>query len=415
MNPSIDYSSEMNPAFLNEAFFVPHFQPIVNVTTRNISGYEVLGRLFSPTQGKHISLGSYFHGTNDDMLSVYNIDRIIREKAFRYLKDSLTKTKLFFNIMPNFLSRVHKSELRADRFHVIQLIEKYGIDRRDIVLEITEDEFEGSIENLIQLVNMFREYGLTIAIDDLGVGFSNLERIGYLHPDIIKVDIKIMRESLNKNSFRQVLTAVSEMSQKLGSHLLFEGIENEEELNLALSMGANLLQGYYFARPNANFINKNYFAKTLKATLEKFAGLRFLELTQELDKETSLVQALESVFHSVTSDQNGDYSDSLKSILELLPSNITKVFLCDISGYQTTPTYVRSSESNKFEERLSGIGNNYAWKPYFVKHKAFSYKDQKRWSITTPLYDIRSQSEYVVFTYSLDAKTILVSRVEWKQ
>ncbi|MCC5814840.1 MAG: EAL domain-containing protein [Leptospira sp.] len=405
---------DINPAFLNEAFFVPHFQPIINVTTRNVSGYEVLGRLFSPTQGNYISLGAYFHGIDEDMLSVYNIDRIIREKAFRYLKDSLIKTKLFFNIMPHFLSRVHKSDLKAERFHVIQLIEKYGIDKKDIVLEITEDEFEGSIENLIQMVNVFREYGLTIAIDDLGVGFSNLERIGYLHPDIIKVDIKIMRESLNKNSFKQVLTAVSEMSQKLGSHLLFEGIETEEELNLALSMGGSLLQGYYFARPDSNFLNKNYFAKQLKATLEQFSGIRFLELTKNLDKEEILIESLDGIFtqHGIKYSDKTNKENFLPGVLKYLPHQITKVFLCDINGYQITPTYLKN-EYNNFEERLSGLGNNYAWKPYFTKHKALAHKDRRRWNITTPLYDIRSQTEYVVFTYSLDAETILVSRVEW--
>ncbi|WCL51129.1 EAL domain-containing protein [Leptospira sp. GIMC2001] len=404
----------IDPVFLNESFFVPHFQPILNVTTRNVSGYEVLGRLFSPTENQFHSLGSYFHGGGgDDILNVYNVDRIIREKAIRYLKDSHSKTKLFFNIMPNFLSRVHKSDLRADRFHIIQLIEKYEINKADIVLEITEDEFEGSIENLIQMVSVFREYGLTIAIDDLGVGFSNLERIGYLHPDIIKVDIKIMRESLSMNSFKQVLTAVSEMSQKLGSHLLFEGIENEEELNLALSMGANLLQGYYFAKPASNFLNKNYFAKSLKATLEKFAGLRFIDLVDELNKESDLVHSLEGVFQVIQATDEVGLLESFQSILELLPKNITKIFLCDIHGYQTTPTYLRN-ENGQFMERLSGLGNNYAWKPYFIKHKAFSLKENKKWSITTPLYDIKKQSEYVVFTYSISEELVLVAQVDWK-
>jgi EAL domain-containing protein (putative c-di-GMP-specific phosphodiesterase class I) len=412
MKTSPESVFDSDPVFLNESFFVPHFQPIINVTTRNVSGYEVLGRIFSPSSNEYRSLGSFFHGSSDDILSVYNIDRIIREKAIKYLKESLTNTKLFFNIMPNFLSRVHKSDFRADRFHIIQLIEKYGIDKKNIVLEITEDEFEGSIENLIQMVKVFREYGLTIAIDDLGVGFSNLERIGYLHPDIIKVDIKIMRESLNMNSFKQVLTAVSEMSQKLGSHLLFEGIETEEELNLALSMGGNLLQGFYFAKPDSNFLSKNYFAKSIQSTLEKFAGLRYLELAQELDKGSDLVLSLERLFARIQGDENSSLNASFQAILPHLPRNISKVFLCDIRGYQITPTYLRN-HSLQFVERLSGIGNNYAWKPYFIQHKAYSLKENKRWNMTTPLYDIKTQSEYVVFTYSLSPDLVLVAQVDW--
>lgn len=397
-------------AYLNEGYFYPHFQPIINVTTRQVTGYEVLGRLYSPQIGGYQSLGGFFHNPAEDVVAMYSVDRIIREKAVRMLKESNLRTKLFFNIMPNFLSRVHKSDLQVERFHIVQLIEKYGINKRDVVIEITEDEFEGSIDKLIQMVAVFREYGLTIAIDDLGVGFSNLERIGYLHPDIIKVDINIMRESLNRNAFHHVLTAVSEMSQKLGSHLLFEGIETEEELQLALSMGANLLQGYYFAKPSGQFINKNTFSKDLKNTLEKFAGLRFLELSQELNKEEDLAMCMESIFGSL-----GDISidsEFLPKVLPLLPSHMTKVFLCDLHGYQTTATYTRD-ESKRWVEQRSGRGNNYAWKPYFVKHKALSCKGQKKWSITPALFDIRKQSEYVVFTYSLSSHTILVARVEW--
>jgi EAL domain-containing protein (putative c-di-GMP-specific phosphodiesterase class I) len=403
----------LSTSFMNEAFYVPHFQPIVNVITRNVSGYEVLGRQYSPQEDRYHSLGPFFHSNQDDILAVYNVDRIIREKAIRYLKESYSKTKLFFNIMPHYLSRVHKSDLKADRFHIIQLIEKYQIDKSDVILEITEDEFEGSIENLIQMVSVFRDYGLKIAIDDLGVGFSNLERIGYLHPDIIKIDIKIMRESLNMNSFKQVLSAVSEMSQKLGSHLLFEGIETEDELNLALSMGANLLQGYYFAKPHQDFLNKNFFAKDLKAILEKFAGLRFIELLQEFEKENSIVQHLEEIFHDFDNKDKQYMIKKLSASQESFPQFISKVFLCDIHGYQITATYIRNEYGN-LEERLSGIGNNYAWKPYFIKHKALSIHEKKRWHITEPLFDIKKQKEYVVFTYWLTDEIILVSQVDWK-
>jgi len=411
--PTATKSYDINPAYLNEAFFVPHFQPIINVTTRSVAGYEVLGRLFSPSRGEYVSLGAYFHDSQEDALAVYNIDRIIREKAFRYLKESQSKTKLFFNIMPHFLSYVHKSDFRAERFHIVQLIEKYSINKSDIVIEITEDEFQGSIENLIRIVDMFREYGLKIAIDDLGVGFSNLERIGYIHPDIIKVDIKIMRESLNKNSFKQVLSAVSEMSQKLGSHLVFEGIESEEEVNLALSMGASMLQGYFFAKPAGNFINKNAFAKKLKLLLEDFASNQFLELTQNFEKEEDLVRSVEEIMDAEVPAYGKQLdTDFLRACLPRLPEEITKVFLCDLKGYQITSTFHRD-ESGGFRENLSGIGNNYAWKPYFVKHKALTYKDRRKWNITPPLYDIRTQSEYVVFTYSVLPDTILVSQVVW--
>jgi EAL domain-containing protein (putative c-di-GMP-specific phosphodiesterase class I) len=95
MTPSNSNTSNTTN-FVNESYYAPHFQPIVNVITRNVSGYEVLGRQYSPIENKYHSLGALFHSNQDDILSVYNVDRIIREKAVRYLKESYSKTKLFF-------------------------------------------------------------------------------------------------------------------------------------------------------------------------------------------------------------------------------------------------------------------------------------------------------------------------------
>lgn len=241
-----------------ENYYQPHYQPILEVTNCNIIGYEVLGRFYFPEKNEYRSLGYQFHNPELDTIRLIQIDRLIREKAIRHLKDSGIRTKLFLNMMPNFLSMIHTGDvLDLKRLHVLNLMEKYDISPSEVVLEITEDKFDGNIEKLLSIVNVFKDYGFKIAVDDLGVGFSNLERIGYIHPDIMKVDIKIMRESLNRRSFKNVLSAIADMSQKLGSDLLFEGIETEEELHLALSMGANLLQGFYFSKPQVEFQDKN--------------------------------------------------------------------------------------------------------------------------------------------------------------
>ncbi|MCE9500290.1 MAG: EAL domain-containing protein, partial [Leptospira sp.] len=145
---------------LSEDHYVPHYQPIVNTVTRNIMGYEVLGRFLSPESQEYMSLGPLFHGPEANKANSIHIDKIIREKAVSHLKESGSNTKLFFNMMPNFLSMIHKEDLLdPGRFHIIQMIEKYGIDKRNIVIEITEDEFKGEIERLLLMVNIFRNYG----------------------------------------------------------------------------------------------------------------------------------------------------------------------------------------------------------------------------------------------------------------
>ncbi len=401
---------------LNEELCIPHFQPILNIATRQILGYEVLGRLYQGESKNYISLGAFFHSVESNFFERVQVDRIIREKAIRYLKNTGSNTKLFFNIMPNILSNIHQEDfLDPNRFHLIQLIEKYNIDRNNIIIEITEQEFNGKVERLVRMVDLYRSYGFKIAIDDVGTGFSNLERIGYIHPDIIKVDIKLMRESLSNNSFRQVLFAISEMTSKLGSELLFEGIENETELNLAFSMGAGLLQGFYFSMPQSEFQNKNAFAELLKEKLEKFSGLRFLELVEEYQKKDKMIQTLNSIFHSISHNEQMTEKELQKILynsIELFPKEIRKFFIIDINGYQVSSTFIRHNTKD-FDIIAREMGNNYAWKPFFIRHKADSHFYKRNWNVTEPLYDIQTQRNYVTYTYNLNSQYILVVNVDW--
>ncbi|EQA37817.1 cyclic diguanylate phosphodiesterase (EAL) domain protein [Leptospira inadai serovar Lyme str. 10] len=400
---------------LGEGYYSPHYQPILDVGNRNIVGYEVLGRVLSPETKEYHSLGYHFHNPDTDAVRLVHIDRIIREKAIKHLKDTGLKTKMFLNMMPNFLSMVYSGEvLDIKRLHILHLIDKYDINPTDMVLEITEDKFEGNIEKLLYIVSVFRERGIKIAVDDLGVGFSNLERIGYIHPDIMKVDIKIMRESLNRRSFKNVLAAISEMSQRLGSQLLFEGVETEEELYLALSMGANLLQGFYFSKPALDFQDKKRFNKTLKNSLEKFSGLRFLEIVENLKKQKLFSDEFLEIFKDVENGSLDGLTKGLEEHLSALPKEVSSVLVCDLQGYQVTPTFQRDSFEVPWIKLLTEIGNNYAWKPFFIHHKAESFHSNRLWGFTEPIHDIDTKRQYVLFTLTLGSNYVLVLRLNWE-
>ncbi|MCB1189045.1 MAG: EAL domain-containing protein [Leptospiraceae bacterium] len=400
---------------VGEENYVPHFQPIVSTLNQKIYGYEVLGRLYQPETNDFKSLGAYFHNSQINVSEKVQIDRVIREKAIKYLKSAGTNTRLFFNLMPNILSTVHQEELLSPgRFHLIQLIEKYGINEKNIVIEITEDEFNGKIERLLTMVEIFRNYGLKIAIDDVGAGLSNLERIGYIHPDIIKIDIKIMRESLSNKSFRHILSAIAEMSLKLGSELLFEGVETEKELTLALSMGATLIQGFFFSQADKEFQNRAHYSTRLIEIMEKYSGMRFMEYLEDFHKKQKILDELSIIFSQIENNietNNVEFNNLLLHNLDSFPNTIYKILLVDIHGYQVTSSYERNTLGD-WVENESEKNNNYAWKLFFVDHKANSFFFQKKWGVSKPNFDIAKQREYVIFTFNISDK-VLVAMVEW--
>lgn len=397
---------------LTEENFIPHFQPILNTISREIYGYEVLGRYFTNDKDQVTSLGSIFHNESVSLTERIQIDRIIRDKAIKHLKNSSSENRLFINMMPSLLDNLHKEELLEPiRFHIIQLVEKYNINQKNIIIEITEDEFKGSLDRLLNMIAIFKNYGFKIAIDDVGAGFSNLERIGYIHPDIIKVDIKIMKRSLNNNSFLQVLSSLAELSAKLGSELLFEGIENEEELNLAFKMGATLLQGFYFSKANSSFQYKKTYAEELKSSLEKFSGMRFIELIEQQKLLDSYILSYENLLKEINWKliSNSSLNLFVSEITEKLPIQAYEIFITDFFGYKLTPIHFRKNKKWFVKDELKDF--NFAWKPFFIKHKAETYFHKKNWSFSDVLYDIENQCKYIQFSYSINNQFVVISKI----
>ncbi len=167
------------------------------------------------------------------------------------------------------------------------------------------------------------------------------------------------------------------MSQKLGSQLLFEGIETEEEVNLALSMGANLLQGFYFSTPNPHFLNRNTFSDQMTGVLERFTRVRSEELREKGIREQKIIDQLQDLFYDLSEVPEDDFAYRFGMILGSLPKEILKVFVCDSDGYQITPTYDLDRLQGGYLERSRQIGNNYAWKPYFLKHREESTRFER--------------------------------------
>ena len=112
---------------------------------------------------------------------------------------------IFINQNPNLLMNDHGESL----LELLQLFENKGLSLDRIVLEITEHNFSGDLESLQHLLKYYQTYGIKIAIDNIGKESSNLDRIGLLSPDILKVDLHILRQTDMAQSYQDVLYSLS--------------------------------------------------------------------------------------------------------------------------------------------------------------------------------------------------------------
>src|SRR6201999_4259426 len=133
-----------------------------------------------------------------------------------------------------------------------------------VVLEITERTSLSRIGDVRSCVGKLRELGFRIAVDDLGAGYAGLSSFSQIEPDVAKLDMSLVRgidASPRKASIVRSMLTVCQ--RELGTYVVCEGVETEAERDTLTELGANLLQGYLFARPQRGFRGVSLFPPAL--------------------------------------------------------------------------------------------------------------------------------------------------------
>ncbi len=118
-----------------------------------------------------------------------------------------------------------------------------------VVLEITERATLDGVDNLGRRVRELRDLGFRIAVDDLGAGYAGLTSFATLEPEIVKLDIALVRNVDSLPIKRQLIGSMTSLCKDLGTLVVAEGIETEAERDVIVELGCDLLQGFLLGRP----------------------------------------------------------------------------------------------------------------------------------------------------------------------
>ncbi|MCH8823013.1 MAG: EAL domain-containing protein [Planctomycetes bacterium] len=226
----------------NEALDIA-FQPIVNLPTGEIIGYEALSR---PTSESRFSNPAQLFVDADlaDMLP--QLESFIRRKTFAATSEKLpVDAMLFLNNSPSvFNSDGYVEQIEADIKSVSNL------SPRRVVLEITERAEHDFDADLDVRAFALREIGFQIALDDVGAGVSGLNRIMSLRPNWLKLDLELIRD-IDRDPFKQNLIRFFVRFAKLSNmKLIGEGVESDNELAMMIDLGVAHAQGYRLCKPD---------------------------------------------------------------------------------------------------------------------------------------------------------------------
>ncbi len=191
------------------------------------------------------TVGEIFAVARDaDMLP--HTDLAARRTVIARAAETGITAKLFINFCPSAIYDP-KSCLRS----TIEALDAFGFAHDNVVFEVVEsDEIEDS-GYLLDILKSYRQAGFKVALDDLGSGFSSLNLLHVLRPDYVKLDIALVRD-IDRDPFKAMLGGkIIEAARALDMSVVAEGIETESEFKWLRDNGANLLQGFYLARPAA--------------------------------------------------------------------------------------------------------------------------------------------------------------------
>ncbi len=223
-----------------------HFQPIFSAQDGKIFGYEALTR----HRYRSFNIKELFVKAKKDG-SIYLLDMICRRNAMKIACEQGIDSYLFINICPETLCHPEHEIGLTDTF-----AEEFGFPKERIVLEITEQSAIENYELFLKAVSYYRKRGYKIAIDDFGAGFGGPKLLSMIEPNIVKID-KFFIKNIEENFFsRSFVEFISSVCHSLNIMIVAEGIENSNQLREIISLGVDLLQGFYLGKPQER-INKH--------------------------------------------------------------------------------------------------------------------------------------------------------------
>lgn len=214
------------------------WQPIYSVETRRVYAYEALIR----TEEDSMKRPDVLIGTAERLGRIHQLGRTVRAAVAKAAADAPSEAFLFVN--------VHGLELTDEA--LFSATEPLAAISPRVVLEITErigiDEAAGPTR-----MAMLRKLGYRIAVDDLGAGYAALGALATLEPEIVKLDMSLVRDVDRHPTKRRVVGAIATLCRELGSKVVAEGVETEAEARAVIDAGVELVQGYLYARPTRDF------------------------------------------------------------------------------------------------------------------------------------------------------------------
>ncbi|MEM9140112.1 MAG: GGDEF domain-containing phosphodiesterase, partial [Pseudomonadota bacterium] len=222
--------------------FVPYFQAQIDARTFQIAGFEALARWHHPTDG--VLSPAAFLGIAEDLNVVSQIDRAMLEATLRHYRawtdEHLPVPRLSINVSSR---RLREPDLIAG-------LRELNLPRGVFSFELLESAFlDNADEQIVWNLDMLREMGLDVELDDFGSGHASIISLIKLRPDALKIDRELIATITTDPSRRDLVRSIIDIGRSLNVRVVAEGVETLGQADLLRDLGCDTLQGYVFSKP----------------------------------------------------------------------------------------------------------------------------------------------------------------------
>ena len=226
---------------LHEGALEVVFQPIYSLVTGQVLGYEALSR--GPEDGPFRDPRAMFEASHACGLAT-ELDALCQRNAIFGGRQLPRGAKIFVNALSTTLLDPTVGARRP-----LEWIDQAGLERGDVVLEFSERGPQQEVEKFGRQVGLLRDSGVGVALDDIGTGLTGLQAIEEMKPDYLKLDVSLVH-NIHKNLLTQeLLRSLTRVAHSIGSAVVGEGVESEEEETALRDCGTDFAQGFWFSRP----------------------------------------------------------------------------------------------------------------------------------------------------------------------
>ncbi|MGH1372880.1 MAG: EAL domain-containing protein [Cellvibrionaceae bacterium] len=336
--------------------FRSHYQPIVELSSGLIAGYEALARR-EDISGDFVSAGAVFCDRNLPRRDKLLLDRYLRKMALGEVSSASDTGFITLNISPDWIDGLSDTS----PIPTLEMVRQAGVDPSRVIVEITEHG--GSLENLKRLTKAYQAAGIKVAIDDFGAGASQIDRVIELEPDLIKLDMALFKSAVLGGYAADVVLSIVSMAQRAGCKIICEGVETEEEFYFAIECGADYIQGWLFDPALPAWLSSSSYRKRIDSMKAGYLQQKSRLLESSARHNQEVAQTLQRMSRRLSS------RDVLSDIVENLPVSqarrlgVLQFFLCDPQGNQISDNVIVGDDCLRLNDQYRGY--NWSHRPYF--------------------------------------------------